>query len=161
MFSLLKKIRTLSLPSDLKIELFDKMIKPILLYGAEIYGFGNCDVIERVNLKFIKCILKLKKSTPSHMIHGELGIFPITLEIRHRALTYWCKLITDCTNETLGTQKLSTRLFSILGFCYATKKKIYICINKFTMVKRVLSNHFVHWGSLAFGKVKLLIILSG
>ena len=73
------------------------MIKPILLCGAEIYGFGNCDVIERVHLKSLNYILKLKKKTPSHMIYGELGIFPITLEITHRALTYWCKLITDCS----------------------------------------------------------------
>ena len=114
MFSLLKKIRILSLPLHLQIELFDKMVKPILLYGAEVYCFGNCDVIERVHLKFLKYILKLKTSTPSHMIYGELCIFPITLEIRHRALTYWCKLITDCTNETLGTEKLATYICSLI-----------------------------------------------
>ena len=88
MFSLQKKTRISSLPLDLQIELSDKMIKPILLYGAEIYGCGYCDVIEKVHLKFLKYILKLKKPTPSNMIYGELGIFPITLEIRHRALTY-------------------------------------------------------------------------
>ena len=114
MFSLLKKIRALNLPLDLQLELFDKMIKPILLYGAEIWGFGNCDVIERVHLKFLKHVLHLKKSTPSHMIYGELGIFPITLEIRHRMLTYWCKIIADCNVETLGTQKLSTYVYSLV-----------------------------------------------
>ena len=60
MFSLLKKIRAFELPLDLQLELFDKMIKPILLYGAEIWDFGICDVIERIHLKSSKCILKLK-----------------------------------------------------------------------------------------------------
>ena len=41
LFSLLKKIRTLNLLLDLQLELFDKTIKPILLYGAEVWGFGN------------------------------------------------------------------------------------------------------------------------
>ena len=122
MFSLLKKIRTFNLPLDLQLELFDKMIKPILLYGAEVWGFGNCDVIERIHLKYLKYILKLKKSTPSHMIYGELGILPITLEIRHRVLTYWCKIITDCTLEPLGTQKLSTYVYSIIYSMHRNKK---------------------------------------
>ncbi|MCW4343991.1 MAG: reverse transcriptase family protein [Candidatus Thiodiazotropha endolucinida] len=113
-FSLLKKIRRLNLPLDMQLELFDKTIKPILLYGAEIWGFGNCDVIERVHLKYLKYIFKLKKSTPSHMIYGELGIFPLTLEIRHKVLSYWCKTISDSNIETLGTQKLSTYVYSLI-----------------------------------------------
>ena len=98
------------------------MIKPILMYSAEIWGFGNCDVIERVHLRFLKYILKLKKSTPSHMIYGELGIFPISLEIRHRVLTYWCKIITDCNMEALGTQKLSTYVYSLIYSMHRNKK---------------------------------------
>ena len=35
MFSLLRKIRTLNLPITLQIELFNKTIKPILLYGLK------------------------------------------------------------------------------------------------------------------------------
>ena len=45
LFSLLK---TLSLPLDLQIDLINKTIKPILLYGSEIWDTGNIDVIERV-----------------------------------------------------------------------------------------------------------------
>ena len=29
-------------------------------------------------------------------------------------LTYWCKIITDCTLEPLGTQKLSTYVYSLI-----------------------------------------------
>ena len=37
LFSLLKKIRSLSLPYDIQIDMFNKMVKPILLYGCEIW----------------------------------------------------------------------------------------------------------------------------
>ena len=52
LFSLLRKIRVLNLPIQMQVDLFNKTIKPILLYGCEIWGFGNLDPIERVQLKF-------------------------------------------------------------------------------------------------------------
>jgi hypothetical protein len=42
-------------------DLFDKKVKPILLYGCEIWGFVNNDIIERIHLKFCKHLLNLKK----------------------------------------------------------------------------------------------------
>ena len=56
MFSLFRKIRTLELPYDLQIEIFNITIKPILLYGCELCGFSNVDKLERVQLKFFKQI---------------------------------------------------------------------------------------------------------
>ena len=41
LLSLLKKIRRLDLPFDLQITLFNKTVKPILLYGCEFLGNGN------------------------------------------------------------------------------------------------------------------------
>ena len=52
------------------LSLFDKMVKPMLLYGCEIWGYGNNDVLEKVHLKFCKMILNLKTSTPNYMIYG-------------------------------------------------------------------------------------------
>ena len=40
MFCLLKKARALVLPLDLQIELFQKTVKPILLYGYESRDLG-------------------------------------------------------------------------------------------------------------------------
>jgi hypothetical protein len=51
----------------IQLELFDKMIKPILLYGCEVWGFGKNEVLERVHLKFCKILLNLKFSTPNYM----------------------------------------------------------------------------------------------
>ena len=94
LFSLLKKIRTLDLSFDLQITLFNKTVKPILLYGCEIWGHGNLDILERIQLKFLKHIFNLKRSTPSFMIYGDLGITPIAIDIKSRVVSYWSKLIS-------------------------------------------------------------------
>ena len=98
-FSLLRKIRHLNLPIDMQIDLFNKMIKPILLYGCEIWGFGNIDIIERVQLKFFKHILHLKKSTPSFMIYGELGVYPLIIDIQSRIVSFWAKTNVNKRNH--------------------------------------------------------------
>ena len=66
----------------MQIDLFNKLIKPIPLYGCEIWGIGNIDIIERVQLKFLKMILNLNKSTPSYMVYGETGTFPLKLILK-------------------------------------------------------------------------------
>ena len=47
MHLLLKKNRSLNVPLDLQLKLFDHTIVPILLYGAEIWGFENTEIIEK------------------------------------------------------------------------------------------------------------------
>ena len=53
------------------------MVKPILLYGSEVWGFGNLDVLERSVLKILKLILHMKSSTPNFILYGETGVCPI------------------------------------------------------------------------------------
>ena len=118
LFSMIKKCRDLNLPVDLQIDLFDKTIKPILLYGCEIWGFGNCASIERIQLKFYKYLFNLKRSTPSFMIYSELGIKPIILDIKTRVLTYWCKLLP---NDDLY-EKLSSRVYTILYLMHSNRQ---------------------------------------
>ena len=81
MFALLRKIRVLNLPIEMQIDLFNKLIKPILLYGCEIWAIGNLDIIERVQLKFLKMILNMKKSTPSYIVFWRM--WGISTENRH------------------------------------------------------------------------------
>lgn len=109
LFALIRKTRNLNLPYDIQIDLFEKTIKPILLYGSEIWGYGNIDIIERVQLKYLKFIFNLKKTTPSYMIYGELGIMPLAVDIQTRIISFWAKLIEG--NEY---QKLSSEIYNII-----------------------------------------------
>ena len=87
----------------MQIYLFDKMIKPILLYGCEIWGYGNLDIIETVQLKFYKQILYLKKSTPSFMVYGELGTYPLFVDIQSRMICFWCKVNSNGKKDIAKT----------------------------------------------------------
>lgn len=107
MYSLIRKARALLLPIDLQIELFDKMVKPILLYGSEVWGFGNLDILERTLLKFLKIILSMKTSTPNFMVYGETGVFPLYIDIQCRVISFWAKLVTS------NLLKLSTSLYNV------------------------------------------------
>ena len=77
------------------MDLFDKIVLPILLYGSEIWGFENLDILERVHLKFCKLILHLKQTTPSFIVYAELGRHPIHIDVKIRMLNFLCKLIND------------------------------------------------------------------
>ena len=79
MYGIIRKIRQFKLPVDCQFDLFDKVVVhvPVLLYGSEEWGYENLDVIERIHLKFLKHVLNLKTSTPSYMVYGETGHFPL------------------------------------------------------------------------------------
>ena len=94
MYEILKRGKFHNLSISCQLDLFDKMVKPILLYGCELWGLSNCDIIERVHLKYCKLLLNLKSSTPNGMIYGELGRYPLYIDIKQRMVSYWIKLIT-------------------------------------------------------------------
>ena len=111
MFSLLRKIKCLQLPFDIQIDLFNKIVKPVLLYGSEIWGFGNLDILERVQLKFYKYIFNLKTSTPSAMIYGELGILPLRIDIQCRMISFWARINEDVEENE---RKLSPLIYKLV-----------------------------------------------
>ena len=82
MFALLKRIKSLSIPPDIALNLFDTLVKPVVLYGAEVWGCENCDIVNKVKLRFCKYILHVHKSTCSNMVYGELGETPLHIDIK-------------------------------------------------------------------------------
>ena len=66
-------------------------------------GIGKNGILERIQLKFLKYILFfiLKKTTPTYIIYGELGIVPIAVEIKSPMLNFWCYLTEAVENPNL------------------------------------------------------------
>ena len=91
---LYKKIRNFNLPIDLQLKMFDHTVLPILLYGSEIWGFENIDQLETFHNDFLRKISNMRKSTPIYILHGELGRFPISINIKMRMLGFWTSMIT-------------------------------------------------------------------
>ena len=105
LFCLLEKARSQLLPTEKQLELLNKLIKPILFYGCEIWGVGDLSIIEQVQLKCLKFILNVKKSTPNCIVYGETGVMPLKLDIQSRIVAYWYKLVHPETNN------LSSKLY--------------------------------------------------
>lgn len=99
MHLLLKKIRRLHLPLDLQLKIFDHIIAPVLLYGSEVWGFENTDIINKLHNKFLRKITHFRKSTPVYILHAELGRYPFEINIKLRMLNFWVSIITGKQNK--------------------------------------------------------------
>ena len=73
-------------------KVFDIKIKPILLYGAEIWGIKYYNAIEHVQIKYCKAFLGIGKTTPNCLALSELGRQPLYVDYVCKAVKYWCKL---------------------------------------------------------------------
>ena len=52
MFALLRRGRQLQLPVYIMIHLFDTLVKPVLLYGSEIWAHEGTEILEKLHLRF-------------------------------------------------------------------------------------------------------------
>ena len=95
MFSILKRSRQLNLPIDLQLHLFNAIVLPTVLYGCEVWAPEDCVLLEKLQLRFCKYILSVNKCTYNNMVYGELGVLPLKVHVKCRALCFWARLITD------------------------------------------------------------------
>ena len=65
------------LPMDCQLDLFEKVISPILLCSCEVWGYEALILLRKVHLKFLKFILNLKSSTQNCMVYGGDMYIPI------------------------------------------------------------------------------------
>ena len=127
MFGLNEKAANLLLPPDIHIDLFEKMITPIFLYGSEVWGYGNIEPIELFYRKFIKRVLGVGKSAPNCFVYGEVGKYPIAHRVYIRMLSFWIKISEG------KTSKLSSLMYKIiykLHLADAYNSPWLLCIKK-------------------------------
>ena len=108
LFSLNAKAGILQLPPDIHIDLFHKMILPILIYGCEVWGYTNLEMLEIFFRKFLKRVLWLNKSTPNCVVYGETGTFPISNLVQSRMISFWIKVSEG------KSSKLSTSFYRLI-----------------------------------------------
>ena len=177
MFSVINKSRKLGLPISLQLHLFDTMIAPILLYGSEVWGFENLNVIRQFQLKYCKLILGMKLSTPNCMVYGELGINPIVNQVKTRVLCYWANILNSkhdkiCKllyNTALSLHKDNTCTFPWISFVKKTLDELGLSeyfmnqnvgnINHFkaTVKKRLQDQYQQDWNSTVDNSSKCLV----
>ena len=75
------------------IDVFDKLISPILNYGSEVWGFHNASAIEIVHMQFCKNLLGVKQSAQNDFVYGELGRLIYQVQRYISIVRYWLKII--------------------------------------------------------------------
>lgn len=76
-------------------QLFDAFVSHIINYACEIWGYTKSKEIERIHLKFCKRILQVRSNTCTAGVYGELGRFPLFVQIYVRLLKYWFKVVNS------------------------------------------------------------------
>lgn len=121
------KLRSLLQNSQLNLstclKLFDQLIKPICLYGSEIWGVNfiktsdsnkttlstSFDKLrcEKLNLSFCKTILGVHRKAQNSAVRGELGRSPLGIDIYSNILKYNEYLKTKDRKSLLGEALLT------------------------------------------------------
>jgi len=70
------------------------MVKPILCYASQIWGYEYVDSIETVQNKYCKNILHVAKTTNTCMVLGDCGRLPLCTTYFINCIRYWCTLLT-------------------------------------------------------------------
>ena len=80
---------------ETKLQLFDSIVTPILLYGSEVWGFDNISNVEKIQIRFYKLLLGLNGSVSNVVTFGELGKFSLRVLCKERILKNWLRLISN------------------------------------------------------------------
>jgi len=80
------------LPMSIAFHLFDKLVKPVVLYGAEIWGFSRYKSLEDVQIMFCKKLLGVPKHASNLAVLGECGRYPLFICAFVKNVKYWLKL---------------------------------------------------------------------
>ena len=99
MHYLYTRIYNADLLLDLSLKLFDHTVLPILLYGAEIFCYENTDILERIHSNFLRKITNSRKSTPMSFLYGELGRYPISINIQSRMVSFWNRILVGKSDK--------------------------------------------------------------
>jgi exonuclease III len=86
------------LPPNLNLKMFDTHILPILEYNSEIwFSVDEINVIEKIQLKFLKNLLGVRRQTSTIAVLADTGRFPLLYRQQASAIKYFHRLKSkDC-----------------------------------------------------------------
>ena len=140
--------------------MFDHTVKPVLLYGSEIWGFFpgkklvfNADsffyklcknvIIENV----CKFLLEVTKRTSNIAVMGELGRYPLYIDIFINMVNYYIRLLKSdgllsealSTSKTLFNNDKNSWFGCIYALQYLNVNTNYLLKSKLNVKKYLLS----------------------
>ena len=89
--------------------MFEKMVLPVLLYGSEIWGYENSNILEKLQLQFLKYLFHLPRNTMTDLIYGDTGFVPISILIKSRLIRFWTGLVLP-----QHSNKFSSKIYKLI-----------------------------------------------
>ena len=83
------------LPISDRIRIFNTVVEPILLYGAELWGGSKAMDVNKVHKTFLKLTLGIKVNTPDYLLYLETGQLSLEAKRDIRLLSYWGRLLSQ------------------------------------------------------------------
>ena len=77
---------------DMKLSLYDSLVKSVICYGCEIWGFCEAKRLETFYLRFLKYTLNVRKSIPTCFIYRECNVYPLHIIRIQRIINIGLKL---------------------------------------------------------------------
>ena len=111
----------------------------MLTYGSEVWGImADYSIIERVHLFTIKRFLNVSTRTPSALVYGETGRYPLMLAHTQGCIKYWLNLVRMPDN------RLPSKSYKMLYDLHCKNKNMFLMF--------VL--HCIDTASDSFGKTR-------
>ena len=101
-------------------KMFDAQIKPMLLYGSEIWGLKEYKSVEKVHTFALKKLLNVSPRTPNDMAYGETGRFPLYVHSYTACIKYWLRL------TTMDISRLPRKAYSMLLLLHNSGKFCWV-----------------------------------
>lgn len=162
-FKLCKTILNLHPSIRTSLHIFDHTVKPILLYGCEIWGtfnpasakfrngisfdkiFKNAEP-EKLNLKLSKFVLGVHRKSSNFAVLSELGRFPYYIDIVKASLKFWHRLENSDHNSLLSDALECSKSLA------HTSNSWYNTIQQYSGILGMPLNAFIHMTPAAFNK---------
>ena len=93
MYSVIGTSRNLDLPIDIQLEMYNSMVLSVQMYAAEIWGHNVVRDMELLHIKFLKHVLFVHSKTSNDIVYGELGVYPLEVDINCKMINLWVRLI--------------------------------------------------------------------
>ena len=136
LFATQKKRRELSIVDPI-CTLFDTLVKPIIMYGSEIWGADLASQeaepgqnlrkeIERLHLDALKWILSLRKQVTGTFVRAEFGLLPIAFSVAKALLNYYIRIFELSSNRILKLAFQESMEPSSKGFHLGVHRSLWL-----------------------------------
>ncbi|OXA55524.1 RNA-directed DNA polymerase from mobile element jockey [Folsomia candida] len=80
-------------PMETHLKLYNAIVQSTLLYAVPVWGWGQEKILEKVQSKFLKTLLRLPPSAPNYFLRQETNMPPIQIPIMKSTLAFWIRTL--------------------------------------------------------------------